>query len=348
MALVGLALVSGAMASGGCGSLPDLHFADADGSTNPFGEAGAEGGVVPGCKATGAERCGDGIDNDCNGLVDCQDSACRRQGFACQDVPSGWTVVSFSADARPGCPDGTDSVDLKVASGDGSATCMCSCNAVGGSCASGNFLVATANDGACASGAATKSVPVNSAGCTPLGSSLAVASRAMITEPAGPTSCAAATGMTATLTSGRLCQLRAPGGGCGPSQACAGGSSGDFASCVTTAGKLECPANFPKRSTAGTDATDTRSCTGCTCGAPAPCTGGSVSLFETSMCKANGGFQHSDGIGTSCDQLNPDSNFNATFFKSTPPTGGGCAPPSTPGTPTGTAAFTNERTVCCR
>jgi hypothetical protein len=305
----------------------------------------------PACKNGTPEICNDGFDNDCNGAVDCQDLSCRQQGFTCQDVPAGWTAVSFAADRRPSCPDGADTIDLKVASGDSTATCMCSCNPVGGSCASGNYVISTANDGTCSTAPATKSVSVDSAACTPLsGGGLALASRAMITAPPGPTSCAPSGGMTAALTSGRLCQPRSLGGGCGANQACAGrqGNGEGLAVCVTMAGKAACPAAFPQRSTAGTDATDNRACNGCTCGSPTACTGGTVSLYDSFMCKANGGSQRADNITTNCAQLDPDSNFTATFFKSTPPSGSGCGTPTSQGVVTGGVLFTNERTVCCK
>jgi hypothetical protein len=334
---------------GACSSLPDLHFADGDGGVAT--DSGFEGGTPPACKTGTPEICNDGFDNDCNGAVDCQDLACRQQGFTCETVPAGWTAVSFAADARPSCPDGADTLDLKVASGDATAACMCSCNPVGGSCTSGSYVLSTANDGACSSAPATTSVPVDNAGCTPLGGGgLAVASHAMIAPPAGPTSCAVTGGMTAALTSGRICQPRSLGGGCGANQACAASQSqsGTLAACVTMAGKSACPAAFPHRSTAGTDATDSRTCSGCACGSPTACTGGSVSLYDSSMCKTNGGFQHADNITGTCGQVGPDSSFTAMFFKSTPPSGGGCGAPTSAGTVTGAVLFTNERTVCCK
>jgi hypothetical protein len=342
--------LTASMASGGCSSLPELRF-DEDASALFPGDGGQEGAIN--CKRSGSEICNDGIDNDCNGKTDCEDFACRQQGYSCQDVPNDWTAISFSATARPTCPDGTMSVDLKVAPGDSTgATCNCSCNGVGGSCTSGSFTVTSANDGACSSTPTTTTVPVNNAACAALTTNIVLANRAMLTPPSPPASCALTSALNGALTDGRLCQAVAGsalmGGGCGTNQLCARGASTGLASCITKNGRSACPVDFPQRSTAGTDATDSRSCSGCACAAPTPCTGGDVSLYESSTCKAVGGFQNATGITTSCNNLNPDSNFTATSFKSTPPTGGGCGALTNPGTVTGGVSFINERTVCCR
>ncbi len=329
-----------------CSSLPDLHFADADVDGGVGGEGGTEGGN-PLCKGGGPEICNDGVDNDCNLLADCKDAFCVNQGFTCETIPSGWTAVTFSATARPSCGPGETPIDLKVAAGDSTGTCDCSCKAAGGDCGSGNYTVASADDSSCASGPTTTSVPVDNGACTALNASIALAVRAMATPPQGPTSCMLVAAVSAALTDGRLCQPPAVGTGCAAGEACAPKPSDSLASCITTSGKAACPSAFPKRSTAGTSATDTRACSGCACAAPLPCTGGSVSLYDNAMCKTVGNSRHADDIGATCDDLAPSSSFTATHFKSTPPMGG-CAAPTAQGTVTGGLSFVGERTVCCK
>jgi hypothetical protein len=350
MAATLLALTA-SLASGGCSSLPDIRFDDDAAALFPGEGGGVEGGIDPNCKPTGSEVCGDGIDNDCNGRTDCQDFTCRQQGFSCQDVPNGWTAVAFSATARPSCPDGTTAVDLKVSAGDGmTAACNCSCKSAGGSCTTGSFTVVSANDSACTTTPTMTSVPVNGTACTALGNDIALANRAMIAEPSAPASCTLTSAVDGALTDGRLCQVQAGGstsGGCDTNQTCARGGTQGLATCITMNGKSACPATFPTRSTAGTDANDSRSCNDCACAAPTPCTGGSVSLYDSSACKTVGSFKHADNIETSCSTLGPDATFTATFFKSTPPSGG-CGALTNQGTVTGGVTFTNERTVCCR
>lgn len=112
-------------------------------------------------------------------------------------------------------------------------------------------------------------------------------------------------------------------------------------------GRVACPGGFSKRSTAGTSAADTRACIGCACGPAVPCTGGTVSLYDNSMCKTNGSAKNADNVGETCNALAPSSAFTATYFKSTKPAGG-CAAPTAQGTVTGAVSFTNERTICCK
>ena len=330
-----------------CSSLPDLHFADADGGP-AGGEGGTEGGN-PLCKGGGPEICTDGVDNDCDLLTDCKDTSCIAAGFGCEAVPAGWTAVTFSATTRPSCPLGETAIDLQVAAGDATATCNCSCNPVGGKCDTGNFTIASASDTACAVTPTTTTVPVDMGGCTALGASIALSTRAMATPPAGPTSCAVTAGVNGALTNGRLCQPQGIGGGCNAGEVCAPkpSASAALSTCITASGMMACPSGFPKRSTAGTSAADTRACTGCACAAPVPCTGGSVSLYDNSMCKTVGNSKHADNIGGTCEDLAPSSSFTATHFESTPPTGG-CAAPTTKATLSGAVTFTNERTVCCK
>jgi len=344
-ALVVVAL-SAFVATGACSSVPELRFVDGDASAV---EGGVDARVVdPNCKKTGPEICDDGIDNDCNGDVDCQDSACTAR-FSCEDAPAGWTAVGFSARDRPDCRSGETRSDLRVVSGDGSATCTCSCNAVGGSCASNNFALRLTTENTCNVAPTTANIPPNAGGCSPLGSSFNVPGGAFARITAvAPSSCAAnATPSGGSLTSGRLCQAQRFGTGCAPNQVCAPRPAGGLNSCVTKTGTNACPTGFGTRSTAGAVGTDGRTCTGCQCAPPTPCSGGSVSVYDGSMCKTNGAFQGAEGITASCAATS-DSGFSATHFRSTPATGGCGGTPTTQPTPGGALTFTEQRTVCCK
>ena len=217
-----------------CGSLPDLHFADTE-----AGVGGSEGGV-------GSEG-GIGLDA---GPFSCETTT----SFVCQDAVPDWTPVLFAASMQPSCPSGTSGIDLKVAAGDASATCACSCSSAGGSCASGDFTVTSGADSACA-GSGPTTVSVDSAGCTPInGGSLSLSSRAMATPPTGPTSCTPSGAQAAALTSGRLCQVAGEGTGCTATQSCAPKPGGGLQACVAKSGINPCPAGFARRSTAGVPA----------------------------------------------------------------------------------------------
>jgi hypothetical protein len=311
-----------------CSSLPDLHFDDGEGGV------GGEGGVV------GEGGVGEGGD----GSFSCKTTS----GFSCQDAVADWTPVLFAPSGQPSCPSGTSGIDLKVAAGDASPTCACSCNAAGGSCTSGNFTVTSSAEATCAVTPSTTNVPV-SGGCSAInGGSFAVSTDAMIAPPAGPTACTPTGAPAASLTSGRLCQVTGTGTGCTATQSCAPKSSSGLQSCVTKSGSSACPVGFSKRSTAGTSAVDNRTCTGCACAPPTPCSGGSVSLYDNQMCKAMGGQHGAEDITGACSPAAPSSGFTATHYKSTPPTGGGCGAPTNQGTAAGTVDFQNERTICCK
>lgn len=334
------------VATGACGSVPDLRFDDGDASGI---EGGLDGRVVdPNCKSTGREICDDGIDNDCNGDVDCQDRACSP-AFSCQDAPPGWTAVGFAATEHPDCPFGATTADLRVVGGDGGASCTCSCSAVGGSCGTKNFALTLTTESTCSVAPTTANIPPNAGNCTPLGASVNVPGGAFAKIAAAPPASCSATAIPSggSLTNGRLCQAQRFGTGCAPNQVCAPRPSNGLNRCVTKTGTDACPTGFDKRSTAGAIGTDGRTCTGCACAPPTPCSGGSVSVYDGSMCKTVGSSQGATGITGSCAATS-DSGFSATHFKSTPATGGCAGTPTTPATPGGALTFTEQRTVCCR
>lgn len=345
------ALLSAALAVTGCSSVPDLRF-DGVGDEGGIPEGGIpEGGVLPdgapdpNCKSTGSEVCDDGLDNDCDGKIDCADSNCTA-GFACEEAPAGWTPIAFAPAAPPACAASTTASDLKVAAGDGNASCSCSCAGAGGSCATGSFTVTSSGEITCAVAPVTGTVPATG-NCLAIPTQFQAGAFLKATPPAPPLSCTPSATVNGALTSGRQCQAARFGTGCGANQVCAPKAAAMMASCITKPGKNVCPAGFAKRSTAGTAATDDRSCPGCTCNGPTPCTGGTVSVYGNSACKTNGIFDGAESIGTVCAAGAPDSNFTATHFKTTPPVGG-CGVPATPAAPAGTLSFTDERTVCCR
>ena len=77
-----------------------------DGTTNDV--VTIEASPVDGCKATGPEKCTNGVDDDCNGLTDCADPACQTQGYACAaPAPGGWDFVAFDATRRPAARPGS-------------------------------------------------------------------------------------------------------------------------------------------------------------------------------------------------------------------------------------------------
>src|SRR5688572_8433342 len=156
--IVGPALTSAILCvSLACSSVPDVTFSDdpttPDGQPPPNeGGPGVDAGkdVDPNCKPTGIEVCDDGIDNDCDGDIDCADDTCSA-GYACIDpAPAGWTAVILAPATRPPCPDGyTAAAPLRVVQGNGNFSCTCSCNSTGDNCTGGNHTIAMGPDNAC-------------------------------------------------------------------------------------------------------------------------------------------------------------------------------------------------------
>lgn len=296
-----------------CSSLPDLTFDDVGDGGGAEGAAG-DGGVGASC--------------------------------TCQAVPAGWTPVMFSTSSRRSCPDGTNESDLRVTSGDGTPRCSCSCSDVGGSCRSGNFTFTLTGEATCGVGATTASIPVDVGSCSALASPINLPAVAFAkVAHTGPTSCSPKASVTSQLSGGRVCQAP-PSAACGADQVCVPRPANGFDSCITKSGIDACPVGFPGRSTAGTSADSSKACLGCACGTPGACTGGSVSVYDGSMCKTTGQSHGATGIGTTCAATS-DSSFTGTHFRSTPPTGGCGTTPTTPPTP-GTIAFADARTICCK
>jgi len=347
------------VATGACSSLPDLHFADGNdegggGDGGPFVNGGGDtGGPVPGCIKTGPEVCDDGLDNDCNGHTDCDDTACQA-GFACTDpAPTGWDLVGFAASTRPTCPTGLGaSSDVDAVAGSTTGTCTCQCGAAAGStaCNAGQATVVVSDQGACTGGTTdSRTINANAAACTALSSALSVGNGIVFAElipPAPPAVCQSATTLTAgPVTNGRLCSPPARvGTGCAGTQVCAPKPTG-MAYCAAKAGTQTCPSTFPKLNTAGTGATDTRACNTCTCAPQASCAQ-TATVYTAADCGV-GGAEKSIALSSTCAA--PSSkNVTVAAYKSVS-ADTGCAPSGFNAAASGAVAFAaSQETVCCK
>jgi hypothetical protein len=324
-----------------CSSLPDLTFGDA-GSSGSSGSSGASG-QVPGCTPSGAEICDDGADNDCDGEIDCADSADCGARACVAAPPDGWQYVGFDATPSAGCPAAFGaSEEVKIVDGDGLAgACVCDC---GGSCADGESAVEI-GDAACAAGTTTTvNVKSDTGGtCTPLASSLAVPAPAggHVTSPA--LACNPKVSVK-SAAAGRVCAAPTSAGGCGASQVCAPKGAQGFGLCISKPGVNACPPGFAQRHTAGASANDARACGACTCGST-PCSG-SVTIFSDDKCMTNGAIRHAATLpaGGACASL-ADDGFSAIRYTSKMT--GGCSVSSFSTAATGSIAFDAERTICC-
>lgn len=97
---------AGRNGSGGKGGAADAG--EGGGAGEPAGAGGDSGATS--CVSRGAENCFNGVDDDCNGDVDCEDSACNGPA-ECQSRPSGAELGYFLGPGQT-CLSGYTRVDL--------------------------------------------------------------------------------------------------------------------------------------------------------------------------------------------------------------------------------------------
>lgn len=84
---------SSLLGNGGVPPCPEGQFRDADGECVAVQDGGwpdgpQDGPKAPdGCVVMGPEVCDNGVDDDCNGLADCEDEPCKPTIYCCQAIP---------------------------------------------------------------------------------------------------------------------------------------------------------------------------------------------------------------------------------------------------------------------
>jgi hypothetical protein len=260
-----------------------------------------DGGLLrDGADGTGTEDCLDGIDNDGNGLVDCQDPKCVGGGFVCVDAPpAGWDGVAITRrdpsdnTIAPACGDGGAATTYFEGLAADPATCSpCTCDKPDGGSCSASF--ACYMDNTCGGPPKGPTPVLVGPTCT---AELAVpgANGCKVTATvADGGACPAAGGAMATPVPWAhrddLCRTGIVGGkGCGATQVCVNrGANLPQIACLRARGDVGCPPGwsatvslYPKAGVV-----DQRGCTPCTCGAPTggSCTGASVTVNSDIDC----------------------------------------------------------------
>ncbi len=311
------------------------------------------------CNPQSSESCTNGVDDDCDGLVDCQDPSCGPQYECVPAVPSGWTPAALSIGSRGGCPAGFSSQrDVVLDPTGGAATCTCDCSSSGtASCEKGSVTFygpsLIGNDCSIvgslgtdvAEGACRSNLPFGLFGFG-IGANAPIRVSKVSLTANTCTGSVNASVSPAGAQEGKRCmaQVTRVGGGCSAGLVCARRVSGAYQSCVSKTGMDSCPSGWPAKHDTGTSVTDTRACSACTCGTTASCGPATVTFFSGNSCDG------SAAIATANDACNaiPTSGQGASSWRYDAPvlnegcrkTGGGQA--------TGGIAFANGETVCCR
>jgi len=319
----------GASATGGTG---------ATGEAGAAGETGTGGGGGP-CVATGAEECLNGLDDDCNGDIDCADAACAGpvECVPASENATPSTLLGLGVE----CPDGYSPVTLQRGLS-ASADCTgCTCVSPQTYCTSGIYAHGSNQ---CPSSQYTGLLyNVYSNSCQPLPADrnlymFNVVSFTECTAQGTPTLPPATWGETQVL-----CVADTVGGGCPSGQQCAPVHS--TPSCAITDGATTCSGALPN-DTGGqwyTGVTDNRTCSACDCPfnyGSGTCPNAYITGYQGSNCT---GATEQIGNGTqasACNLAFAPASGRVTGV----PSGGSCQPRAFA---TGEATETGPRTVCC-
>jgi hypothetical protein len=239
------------------------------------------------------EVCTNGIDDDCDGLVDCADPHCNA-GYACLGIPSGWDgyYAVYDGPTGSGVPNCTSGFPVggpvlyRNPQGSAAVCSTCSCDApqgvacgdphiwIGGNldCAGQGWTLNLPNPGTCY----TLNMPSTTDGGPPTVPE-SVEFDPPKPDPNFPGSCAASQvniskdepGWGRIATS---CQHNVVGGGCSAPTACVPKPGTEFSRgvCILRAGVWggSCPSPYVNKYTYYQTLVDTRTCTDCSCGTP--------------------------------------------------------------------------------
>lgn len=312
------------------------------------------------------EDCQNGVDDDQNGQVDCEDAACVP-GYECvPEIPAGlsasWVMdIAYpTAITPPACPDGKPAEIDYVGPAMSTDCGACDCTYSGYTC-TGPSVACAYYDDVCAGSGNVFAWPKNNCLDFPgvPGGFNEFASCKIIEAPK------LATQGTCTATESTLQNVNtwerqlfvcpagtSAGKGCANGGACIPKKAGDFANastCVLITDPLAvCPAGFTKTEVdAFDDGIDDRACTSCICDANSViCAGGSATVHDASACMLSSPYDPVTlPANGDCQPLhfyvdNGQASLNVVFPTAT----GTCAQPAG----TGSVTPTGPRKVCCQ
>jgi hypothetical protein len=353
-ACAALVLLGAVIAGCSLSGLDEQYGADAASPGDASGEAAGEA-AGDGCRPT--EDCTNGIDDNCNGLVDCADPSCATAGFACTTgaIPSGWTLVAYSATTRPVCP-AMYGAEQAIVSNPSGAPDTCGCVCSGGPAVCTGTATYSTYPNACTTGAASVNLAVNNGTCAAVTTSLGAGEYYQLyyasTAVAQQGTCTGigniTTAPTPTFSAGATCAAPPQlGAGCS-SGVCAPPTGNAFAACIAHPGSVACPTfGFTQQvlvSTGNPGYVDGRACGACTCGTSLTCgTVSNVALFANGTCAGGASYD----VNTGCQVAGSGTGIGS-YEVSYAASGNATCQPTGPSTGTGSVSLdSNVETICC-
>jgi hypothetical protein len=315
---------------------------------------GGAGGAA--CKPTGPESCFDGIDNDCNGLVDCADPACDATVAQCVALdPTSAPIGLLSGVGAGACATAGYDQATAIFANPKTLSCTSVIAGKGCSCAAGPVTCSTSLAGfktlAECTGDTSSGESVGTfvtgqdksctaAGVPPWtldasGDIYGVAATTFVATPADCTASGTPNAPTYAFgTNATFCGTQQVGGGCSAGKVCVPAAGAGGLCQLFDGAKTTCPGGAPAQPYY-TGFSGTVTCGDCTCGPPV---GASCDAVTLTGCSGVIDLQSNSRQCIATGISRPAVQFSGT------PTAGACSPMSAVG---GTAKPTGPKTLCC-
>ncbi|MDI1476128.1 hypothetical protein [Polyangium sp. y55x31] len=314
--------------------------------------------------ASGDEICGDGVDDDGDGLADCEDPDCGTS-LCVPNAPPGWEGPfwvrrsAWDGTSGPSCPAGFSGSAHYMSPAP--ATCTpCACGDVqDGACAPPKFRCWASKN---CSGDAVNTTLQNVGQCdAPFGPFPLASASCRIIGPGAVQSEGACVASGGELTEPQLfqqivsaCELAATTG-CAEGSTCAPPLEPGARICVRSSGGGVCPSGWDGETlTAYAGGQDARTCSACTCTLEgAGCEGGAYRAFDTNSCTASGSgadaappINITDETCVDVSTLADSGTFSILAFEASAYTGSCTSPQG--GAPSGAVLLEGAIKYCCR
>lgn len=343
------------LASAGCTYDFDSAFSSGSGGaggtasgTATGTSSGTSSGTASGTNTgmTGSENCFNQVDDDDDGLVDCEDEDCTN-GTCVAPAPEGWEIatVALAKEGEPLPECGSEWAEATEANNDlisAAASCTsCTCGDPGYACSEPTITSYTNPN--CSVGSEDQVAVLADGMCTTIVTN--DFDGFVVSVPQASGSCPPSGGQ-ATLPPvtwgerGRVCAGGDFGAGCG-ADVCAPVGPGP-ASCIAREGDELCPDEYSEKTLLYQGHTDARGCSDCSCAPEVTCTGELQVYLDQSSCLGAFDFDEvADGLCTTVSRGDAivSIEYN-TIMTPSPCSAGG-------GQPTGTVTPAEPITVCC-